>query len=96
MVLQVWGKVLYIARKLCKDICQAPDCRGCILVLLVELRDLLLFKKDFQLVEILHLFQRMMGDATSPVKLSKAISRNQGKDMLFLLDGFDELPPYLR
>ena len=94
-----------IARKVCKDICQAPDCHGYILVLLVELRDLLLFKKDFQLVDILQLFQRKMGDATfqgemgdvtTPVELSKAISRNQGRDVLFILDGFDELPPHLR
>ena len=62
-----------IARKVCRDICNAPDCHGYILVLLLELRDLLLFKKDFQLVDILQLFQRRMGDATSPVKLSKAI-----------------------
>ena len=85
-----------IARKVCKDICQAPDCHGYILVLLVELRDLLLFKKDFQLVDILQLFQRKMADATSPVELSKAIFSNQGKDVLFILDGFDELPPHLR
>ena len=85
-----------IARKVCKDICQAPDCHGYILVLLVELRDLLLFKKDFQLVDILQLFQGEMGDATTPVELSKAISSNQGKDVLFILDGFDELPPHLR
>ena len=82
-----------IARKVCKDICQAPDCRGYILVLLVELRDLLLFKKDFQLSDIL---QRKMGDTTSPVELSKVISKNQGRDVLFILDGFDELPPHLR
>ena len=85
-----------IARKVCKDICQAPDCHGYIFVLLVELRDLLLFKKDFQLVDILQLFQGEMGDATTPVELSQAISRNQGKDVLFILDGFDELPLHLR
>ena len=85
-----------IARKVCKDICQAPDCRGYILVLLVELRDLLLFEKNFQLVDILQLFWGEMADATTPVELSKAISSNKGKDVLFILDGFDELPPHLR
>ena len=85
-----------IARKVCKDICQTPDCRGYILVLLVELRDLLLFKKDFQLVDILQLFQVYMGDTTTLVELAKAITSNQGKDMLFILDGFDELPANLR
>ena len=85
-----------IARKVCKYICQAPDCHGYILVLLVELRDLLLFEKDFQLVDILQLFQGEMRDATTPVELFKAISSNKGKDVLFILDGFDELPPHLR
>ena len=85
-----------IARKVCKDICQAPDCHGYILVLLVELRDLLHFEKDFQLVDILQLFRGEMADATTPVELSKAISSNKGKDVLFILDGFDELPPHLR
>ena len=85
-----------IARKVCQDVCRSPDCCGYILVLLVELRDLLLFKKDFQLVDILQLFQGTMGDATSPVELAKAITSNKGKDVLFILDGFDELPPHLR
>ena len=85
-----------LARKVCQDICNSPGCGGYILVLLVELRDLLLFKKDFKLVDILQLFQGTMGDTTSPLKLSKAIYGNQGKDVLFILDGFDELPPHLR
>ena len=85
-----------LARKVCQDVCNSPGCGGYILVLLVELRDLLLFKKDFKLVDILQLFEEMMGDTTSPVELSKAIYGNQGKDVLFILDGFDELPPHLR
>ena len=85
-----------IARKVCQDVCRSPDCCGYILVLLVELRDLLLFKKDFQLVDMLQLFQGTMEDGTSPVELSKAITSNKGKDVLFILDGFDELPPHLR
>ena len=85
-----------LARKVCQDVCNSPGCGGYILVLLVELRDLLLFKEDFKLVDILQLFEEMMGDTTSPVELSKAIYGNQGKDVLFILDGFDELPPHLR
>ena len=85
-----------IARKVCQDVCRSPDCCGYILVLLVELRDLLLFKKDFQLVDILQLFQGMMGDGISAVELAKAIYSNKGKDVLFILDGFDELPLHLR
>ena len=85
-----------LARKVCQDVCNSPGCGGYILVLLVELRDLLLFKKDFKLVDILQLFQGTMRDIISPLELSEAIYGNQGKDVLFILDGFDELPPHLR
>ena len=85
-----------LARKVCQDVCHSPNCHGYSLVLLVELRKLLHFKKDFQLVDILQLFEGMMGGATSSEELSKAIHRNLGKSVLFVLDGFDELPPHLR
>ena len=85
-----------LARKVCQDVCCSPNCHGYSLVLLVELRKLLHFKKDFQLVDILQLFEGMIGDATSPEELSKAIHRNLGRSVLFILDGFDELPPHLR
>ena len=85
-----------LARKVCQDICQTPGCHGYMLILLVELRDLLLFKKDFELVDILQLFQEMMRDGASPQTMSKTIYDNLGRDVLFILDGFDELPPHLR
>ena len=85
-----------LARKVCQDVCRSPNCHGYSLVLLVELRKLLLSAKDFKLVDILHLFQGMIGDAASPEELSKAIHRNLGRGVLLILDGFDELPPQLR
>ena len=85
-----------LARKVCQDVCRSPNYHGYSLVLLVELRKLLHFREDFQLVDILQLFEGMMGDATSSEELSKAIHRNLGKSVLFILDGFDELPPHLR
>ena len=85
-----------LARKTCQDICKPPGCHGYISVILVELRDLLDFKKDFKLVDILQLFQRMMTHYVSLEKLSEAIYSNLGRGVLFILDGFDELPPQLR
>ena len=85
-----------LARKVCQDVCGSPSCLGYSLVLLVELRKLLHFKEDFKLVDVLQLFQGMMGETTSPEALSKAIHRNLGRGVLFILDGFDELPPHLR
>ena len=85
-----------LARRVCQDVCCSPSLLGYSLVLLVELRKLLLFEKDFQLVDILQLFEGMMVDTTSPEELSEAIHRNLGRGVLFILDGFDELPPHLR
>ena len=85
-----------LARKVCQDVCRSPSCLGYSLVLLVELRKLLHFKKDFKLVDVLKLFQGMMGETTSPEELSKAIHRNLGRGVLIILDGFDELPLHLR
>ena len=85
-----------LARKVCQDVCRSPSCLGYSLVLLVELRKLLHFKKDFKLVDVLQLFQGMMGETTSPEELSKAIHMNLGRGVLFILDGFDELAPHLR
>ena len=85
-----------LARRVCQDVCHSTSCLGYSLVLLVELRKLLLFEKDFQLVDILQLLEGMMGDTTSPEELSKAIHRNLGRGVLFIFDGFDELPLHLR
>ena len=50
------------------------------------------------LLDVLQVWGRVLQleKCASPVKLSKAISRSQGKDMLFILAEFDELPPHLR
>ena len=85
-----------LARKVCQDVCRSPDCHGYSLILLVELRKLLHFKDNFKLMDILQLFQGMIGDTTSPEVLSKAIHRNLGRGVLLILDGFDELPSHLR
>ena len=85
-----------LARKICQDICQTSSCHSYTLVILVELRDLLHFKKDFQLVDILQLFRGMMTQGMSLERLSVVLYKNLGRDVLFILDGFDELPPHLR
>ena len=85
-----------LARKICQDICQTTGCHGYILIILVELRDLLHFEKDFQLVNILQLLRGMMTQDVSPKTLSEELYKNLGRGVLFILDGFDELPPHLR
>ena len=85
-----------LARKVCQDVCRSPDCHGYVLVLLVELRDLLHFEENFTLVDLLQMFQGMIEDTTSLEEVSKVIYKSRGRDTLFVLDGFDELPPHLQ
>ena len=85
-----------LARKVCQDVCRSPDCHGYIIVLLVELRDLLHFEENFTLLDLLRMLQGMTEDPTSLEEVSKSIYRSQGRDVLFVLDGFDELPPHLQ
>ena len=85
-----------LARKVCQDVCRSSDCHGYVLVLLVELRDLLHFEENFTLGNLIQMFQKMIGDTTSLEEVSKAIYRSQGRDVLFILDGFDELPTHLQ
>ena len=85
-----------LARKVCQDVCRSPDCHGYVIVLLVELRDLLHCEENFALVDLLQMFQGMIEDTMPLEEVSKAIYRSRGRDVLFVMDGFDELPPHLR
>ena len=85
-----------LARKTCQDICKLPSCHDYILVILVELRDLLDFREDFKLMDILQLFQGMMPHDVSLERLSETLYSDLGRGVLFILDGYDELPSHLR
>ena len=82
-----------LARKVCADICQSPNFHGFSLVILIELRKLLHCKGDIKLTDVLQLVK---GQIRSPSELAEAIENNLGRGVLFILDGFDELPPHLR
>ena len=65
------------------------------LVLLIYLRDPGVHKIS-SVIELLHSFCKCNVDATSFAPCNKTLFQNNGKSIVFLLDGYDELPMELR
>ena len=85
-----------LAKKLCQDISNKISDHKYDLVLLVELRDLIAFKdlaEPFKLHHLLQLFTESMQVA---VQLAAELQAHDGKGVLFILDGYDELLQELR
>ena len=85
-----------LAKKLCQDISNKMDAHGNDLVLLVALRDLIAFKglgEPFKLHHMLQLFTESMHEA---LQLAAEVQARDGKGVLLILDGYDELQQELR
>ena len=85
-----------LAKKLCQDISNKMDAHGYDLVLLVALRDLIAFKglgEPFKLHHMLQLFTESMHEA---LQLAAEIQARDGRGVLLILDGYDELLQELR
>ena len=85
-----------LAKKLCQDISNKMDAHGYDLVLLVALRDLIAFKglgEPFKLHHMLQLFTESMHEA---LQLAAEVQARDGKGVLLILDGYDELQQELR
>ena len=85
-----------LAKKLCKDISKKMGAHGYDLVLLVALRDLIAFKdlgEPFKLQHMLQLFTESMQEA---LQLAAEVQARDGKGVLLILDGYDELQQELR
>ena len=85
-----------LAKKLCQDISKQMGAHGYDLVLLVALRDLIAFKglaEPFKLHHMLQLFTESMHEA---LQLAAEIQARDGRGVLLILDGYDELQQELR
>ena len=85
-----------LAKKLCQDITNENSDHGYNLVLLIELRDLIKFKdigEPFALHHLLQLFTQTMQEAS---QLAREVQASDGKGVLLILDGYDELLEELR
>ena len=85
-----------LAKKLCKDISNENSNYRYNLVLLVQLRDLIKFKdigEPFTLYYLLQLFTQSIQEAS---QLAMEVQASDGKGVLLILDGYDELLQELR
>ena len=85
-----------LAKKLCQDISNKISDHKYDLVLLVELRDLIAFKDLAEPFKLHHLLQLFTESTQVAVQLATELQAHDGKGVLFILDGYDELLQELR
>ena len=85
-----------LAKKLCQDISNNVSYHMYDLVLLVELRDLIAFKDLGEPFKLHHLLQLFTESTQVAVQLAAELQAHDGKGVLLILDGYDELLQELR
>ena len=85
-----------LVKKLCQDISKQINDLKYDLVLLVELRDLIAFKDLQEPFELHHLLQLFCSTKSDAADLAQEMIANGGRDVLLILDGYDELLHELR
>ena len=85
-----------LAKKLCQDISNKISDHKYDLVLLVELRDLIAFKDLAEPFKLHHLLQLYTESMQVAVQLATELQSHDGKGVLLILDGYDELLQELR
>ena len=84
-----------LVRKLCKDLSSGTLRSGYTLVVLVELRELILFLQDKEEVE-LHHFLTKFKHRVDTNQVCRELEVSDGRGVLLVLDGFDELDARMR
>ena len=84
-----------LVRQLCKDLSSGRLWSGYTLVVLVELRELIRLLQDKEEVE-LHHFLTKFKHQVDIGQVCRELEKMNGKDMLLVLDGFDELDARMR
>ena len=85
-----------LVKKLCQDISKQINDHKYDLVLLVELRDLIAFKDLQEPFELHHLLQLFCITKSDAADLAQEMIAKGGRDVLLILDGYDELLHELR
>ena len=84
-----------LVRQLCKDLSSGRLRSGYSLVVLVELRELILFLQDEEEVE-LHHFLTKFKHRVDTNQVCRELVESDGRGVLLVLDGFDELDARMR
>ena len=84
-----------LVRKLCKDLSLGRLWSGYTLVVLVELRELILFLQDKEEAQLHHFFGKFKCRVNID-QVCRELEVSDGRGMLLVLDGFDELDGRMR
>ena len=84
-----------LVRKLCKDLSSGSLQNGYTLVVLVELRELLLLLQDEEEAQLHHFFAKFKHRVDTN-QVCRELEESDGRGMLLVLDGFDELDVRMR
>ena len=84
-----------LVRQLCKDLSSGSLQNGYTLVVLVELRELIRLLQDKEEVELHHFLTKFKHQVDID-QVCRELEKMNGRDMLLVLDGFDELDARMR
>ena len=85
-----------LSRQLCKDLTSKKLPNNYQMVVLVELRELIFRMKQDKELDLKHLFVKYASKSLESYNICKALEHSHGRNVIFILDGYDELKESLR
>ena len=85
-----------LSRQLCKDLSSKKLPNNYQMVVLVELRELIFRMKQDEELDLKHLFVKYASKSVNSYNVCDALDQSRGRNVMFILDGYDELEESLR
>ena len=85
-----------LSRQLCKDLSSKKLPNNYQMVVLVELRELIFRMKQDEELDLKHLFVKYAAKSFNSYNVCDALNQSRGGNVIFILDGYDELEESLR
>ena len=85
-----------LSRQLCKDLAVKKLPNNYQMVVLVELRELIFRKEQDEELDLKHLFVKYAAESLNNYNICNALEQSHGRNVMFILDGYDELEESLR
>ena len=85
-----------LSRQLCKDLSSKKLPNNYQMVVLVELRELIFRMKQYEELDLDHLFVKYAAKSLNSYNVCDALEQSHGRNVIFILDGYDELEESLR
>ena len=85
-----------LSRQLCKDLSSKKLPNNYQMVVLVELRELIFRMKQDEELDLKHFFVKYASKSVNSYNVCDALDQSDGKNVMFILDGYDELEESLR